>query len=560
MKAIRKRNLLSVLLAFLFALSGCTKNSDNTSDNSPKKPPQEITQRTSAVNPPGVFPITEKPVVLRVFTPQSPYVEEYTTNDFALYYEEKTNLHIHWDLVLRSNLEDTVQMRLASGDLPDVFLQSGLTDATVVHYENKGDLLPLNDLITEYAPNTHRIMEENSYIKDSMVTPDGNIYHIPNVGEVLHASMPKKAWVYKPWRQALGLPLPRTTDEFYQMLQEFQTNDMNGNGVKDEIPFAGANSSHNEIESYLLQSFVFYDRTSYLGMEDGNVFFAPITNEYRDGLYYIRKLMQEGLIAPESFTQDRIALTSLAEAPDGTRLGVATAMYWGHFTDSSQSERYKEYEPLPVLKGPDGNAYGYDRGYGPSIGRDIGAFVITNACKLPQAAIRWMDEIYDQDKTLAWDHHPNMGIEGVDWRRNPPGLLGLDGQPASYELITPFGTKQNTHLSQTMNSFNSYHYRMRGAVTDETETRLFQATAELYKPFSAHDMQVPFVFLSEEDNARISDLLTSLHNVVQSYLVKFTTGSLLIEEYWAEYLRELYNVGMNEYVEIIQRAIEQHNS
>ncbi|MDL2232557.1 extracellular solute-binding protein, partial [Ruminococcaceae bacterium OttesenSCG-928-L11] len=509
-----------------------------------------VTRRVSAINPPGEFPIAKEPVVLRVATLADEYVEDYATNTFTQFYEEKTNIHVEWDFIPKITLEEQTRARLASNDLPDVFLKCYITDASVLYYGSKGVLRPLGDLIETYAPNTQRAMEKAPYMLDSTVTPDGNIYHVPNIGEVLHTTMPKKAWIYNPWLKTLDIPLPQTTEELYQTLIAFRDLDPNGNGLADEILFAGATGTHNEIESYLLQSFLFYDRSNYLSMEDGKVVFSPATDAYREGVAYIRRLMTEGLIMPDSFTQDRIALTSYVENEEGNRLGVATAIRWAHFTNTS-GERHKDFTALPVLKGPDRAAYGYDRGYGPTIGSDIGTFVITRACALPEAAMRWMDELYDQTALLSWDIHPTMGVEGVDWTRNPLRVEGLDGQPADYELILPFGAQQNVHWSQTINSYSSYAYRMRGAATDETETRLFRATAALYKPFSAQGRQVPFVFLTETQNARLNDLRTAIHSVVQLYLVQFTTGSLDMDTGWSLYLDELENAGVQEYVRLV---------
>ena len=40
------------------------------------------------------------------------------------------------------------------------------------------------------------------------------------------------------WLDKLGLPIPETTDDLYNTLKAFKTQDPNGNGLNDEIPFS----------------------------------------------------------------------------------------------------------------------------------------------------------------------------------------------------------------------------------------------------------------------------------------------------------------------------------
>lgn len=544
-------SVLCISLVFTACTSGSTSKSSV---------PSSKTSENSNVTPPGTFPIVKEKQNLSVFTKQDSYVEDYDTNDFTKWYEEKTNIHVKWELVPQAGAKEKTQLKLASNDLPDVFLQSPITDSALVMYGGQGVFIPLNDLIEKYGPNTKNMMQKAPYILNSMITPNGNIYHVPNVGEVLHATMPKKGWIYKPWLDKLGLKVPTTTAELYEVLKAFKTMDPNGNGKQDEIPYAGADgekNGNNEVESYIMQSFVFYDRGNYLDMNNGKVEFVADKPEYKEGLRYIKKLIDEKLIAPESFTQDRKALTALAEDPGGCRLGVVPALYWANFTvDKGPSGRYKEFVPMPVLKGPDGKTYGYDRGYSATIGSEIGTFVITKNCKIPEAAMRWMDTIYDLEKDLDLEMNPSMGKLGIGWKKPDAGTKGIDGRPATYENIIPFGTKQNAHWSQTFNGYNSNDYRMEGSAKDETEVRLYAATKDLYKPYGTPEKKVPFMFLTEEQLTKTGDLKASLHKVVQSFLVKFVTGTLDLDKDWNTYLKELDNAGVKDYVKLMQEGYD----
>ena len=51
---------------------------------------------------------------------------------------------------------------------------------------------------------------------------DGNIYSMPNINDCYHCRDPRKLWINKPWLDALGLAMPKTTDEFEACYQGVQ--------------------------------------------------------------------------------------------------------------------------------------------------------------------------------------------------------------------------------------------------------------------------------------------------------------------------------------------------
>ena len=54
--------------------------------------------------------------------------------------------------------------------------------------------------------------------------------------------------------------MPQTTEELYQVLTAFKTQDPNGNGKADEVPFTGATTGWNTtLDGYLMNPFEFND-------------------------------------------------------------------------------------------------------------------------------------------------------------------------------------------------------------------------------------------------------------------------------------------------------------
>lgn len=91
--------------------------------------------------------------MLKVFTAHDTFVENYETNDFTKWYEEKTNIHVEWEAVPSSAAKEKLQVKLATADLPDIFMNTGLTESQMVMFGAQGVFVPLNGLTAKYAPN-----------------------------------------------------------------------------------------------------------------------------------------------------------------------------------------------------------------------------------------------------------------------------------------------------------------------------------------------------------------------------------------------------------------------
>src|SRR5699024_10973892 len=138
----------------------------------------------------------------------------------------------------------TLNLDFASGDLDDIIFAAGNSNFTAdmeVKYGEQGLIIPLEDLIEEYAPNIQKMFEERPDVKKSITTLDGHIYALPRVVKEGGTS----SWYMSPfwyngrWLDELGVDeLPETTEELYDLLVRFRDEDPNGNGEADEIPLS----------------------------------------------------------------------------------------------------------------------------------------------------------------------------------------------------------------------------------------------------------------------------------------------------------------------------------
>ncbi len=247
------------------------------------------------------------------------------------------------------------------------------------------------------------------------------MYSMPHINDCYHCNNSQKAWIYKPWLDKLGLAVPTTTDELEQVLLAFKEKDPNGNGIADEIPWSGAQigSWHAKLSSFIMNAFVL---NSELGtvpsmyVEDGTIKMAYAQEGWKEGIIYLNKLYNQGLIDPEVFTNDMTKHKGLGEYPDAAIMGFTQAGWPGMFIDWNvpSSTRWQEYVPVAPLKGPSGLQQSPNNPYGFG---GTGAAMITKDCKYPDAAYRLIDLFYSYDSTMRSVY----GRPGTEWKEADAG-------------------------------------------------------------------------------------------------------------------------------------------
>ncbi|PZE22860.1 ABC transporter substrate-binding protein [Paenibacillus xerothermodurans] len=509
---------------------------------------------TSKVSKAGEFPISKEKVTLKVMVKSPAYVEDFATNEMTKYLEEKTNVHIEWDVATEKSAPEKLNIMLGSGDYPDVILGFGVSNTQQLIYGSQGVFLPLNKLIEEYGIETKKMFKKAPYVKDMITAPDGNIYALPQVNECFHCSMSQKAWIYKPWLDKLGLKVPTTTDEFYEVLKAFKTQDPNGNGKADEIPMAGAAlGSAVGIDQFLMNSFILnpVEGEKRLYLVDGKVTVPFDKPEWKEGLQYLHKLYSEGLIDAQSFTQDRTQFKQMGENPDAVILGVAAAQHNGIFTDFyGKSGRWLEYVTVPPLKGPKGVQV---TPYRTSVGG--GQFLITTTSKHPEAAFRLADFMYTEEMALRTD----IGRPDKEWVWADKSEIGINGKPAIWKRIATLPTVQNVMWSQTGPSLRTSDFRL-GEVADPKKPQeiiLYNETKNNYEPYKQKtESFFPPPYFTNEQATELADLEKVITDYVKEMIARFVTGDANLDKDWDAYLQSLENMNLQRYIEINQAAYD----
>ena len=302
------------------------------------------------------YPIVNEPVTLKVAVEKHTLHGNFDDMTFFKNYEEKTGVKIEWVEIPQANHVEKVNLLLASRDLPDIFLNGkGLTDSHIVKYGLAGAFVPLEDLIEQFAPNITAFFEAYPDVKGAITAPDGHIYSLPALDEFTEKENKDNMFINKKWLDTLGLEVPTTTEEFYQVLKAFKEGDPNGNGVADEIPWSYLND-HTVLGnmSYFGAFGVVDDTENHLMIKDSKPLFVPTSDGYKEGLKLLQKLYSEGLLDQETYTQSRKEFISKGKTED-TTLGVFSIWLDENMVGAEKAK--SDYVMLPPLDGPGDETY-----------------------------------------------------------------------------------------------------------------------------------------------------------------------------------------------------------
>lgn len=224
---------------------------------------------------------------------------------------EKTGVSLHGTAVETvSDSGQAFSTMLADKKLPDI-----------IHYQRtklkeigeEGALIPLEDLIEEHAPNIKKFFDASPAAKAAATSSDGHIYCIPGtLAPVGSGALPSVGFfIRQDWLDKLGLSVPKTVDEYYNVLKAFKERDPNGNGKADEIPYFKRSTTVQDLYQLFGASYGDYINENDM-IADGKV-----QEEYKNAVKELAKWYKEGLIDPEIFSRGNQAREQLLSSNIG---------------------------------------------------------------------------------------------------------------------------------------------------------------------------------------------------------------------------------------------------
>ncbi len=346
-------------------------------------------------------------------------------------------------------------------------------------------------------------------------------------------------------REKLGMEMPTTPEEFKDLLIAIKETDLNENGENDEIPLMGYyNGRKSDPICFLMNPFELYTDNYYTITDDGQIAFHANTDGWREGLKYIADLYANGLIAEETYVQDKTQFQAILNKPsDDAVIGVMPIWYQGDVIDANVLN-WVDYEPIAPLKGDDGTQQSAAR-FGGNFNM-VGA--ISTKCENPEIAFKFLDWFIGEEGTYVGHY----GVEGKDWEWvDSKSFFG--GDKSISRLVPdiealwnsgsfPRADKAEIRYATTMDPEKIY--------TDNTYALVH--AAQTYEPYYVNHHIPDVVWCTDEDvKTKVANYSTTINDYVKSTDTQFIMGQLDIndDEAWNAYLKGLNDRGLEDYLE-----------
>lgn len=524
-----------MVLTMTMSLTGCGQRATDRVDNSnnlsseknaghASKESDDLGTDQSMLHEEGL-PIVKEPVTLRIAAKKrETIVKPFEELAYIKAIEDATNVHIEWDVTPENSWKEKKNLMIASGDWPDAFWGAYvIEDSEVIKLAAEGVFMPLEDLIEEHAPNIKKLIDETPGLREYITAPDGHIYAIPSINATQNI-VPSSQFINKAWLDEVGMDVPKTTEEFYEMLKAFT--EIAGEG---EVPFTFMYDNNVTGINGMFGSFGISDNGGKMTVVNHEVVYTPTREAYKEAIMFFHKLYEEGLLDVEAFSQNMPVYKSKL-----TNKTVGGASFWSLQWLFGSSWRESGYVYMPPLEGPNGD-YGYTYNATAYL-KGKGGFAITTVCKDPVVAMKWIDYIAT----------PEVG-HGLF--RGDTMVKGEDGIYREAKIPEGMSNDEFRHAEST--GANSFH-QISEEFYESVEMGDGHIEKHEYDMLALEHKTNPFLppyYLEPEDALRVAEIRGDLDTLVkEKTAIWLLEGG--IEEEWEEFQKQMKQMGVEEMLEI----------
>lgn len=455
--------------------------------------------------------------------------------------EEMTNVKFDLTIAPMSDYEQRRSLLISAGDAPMIIGNTYAGQETP--FVSSGAILPVSDYL-EYMPHfSKRIEEWNLQPEiDSLKQLDGKFYVLPGLHESIKHdyTLAFRTDVL----EEIGVEEPKTWEEVHQVFTK----------IKEAYPDAYPLSDRfkgNSLLNYMAGSF---KTVAGWGFSQGVVFnkeedkfeYAPTTQNYRDMIETLANMMKDGLIDPETFTQeDDQAIQKLAnEKSFAISTNSQNVFEYRSALDATVGEGNYEIKKIMNPSSPYGDQVGGTR-------LENGIMISAKAAEHPNfvALLQFVDWLYYSDEGQEF---ARWGVEGVTFNKDDQGVRTL-AENVDWSGLNPAGKEKLNADYGFSNGVFTY-----GGKAELIQSVMIEEEIEFQKLMNENKTLpeiAPAWPLEESVREQFTLLATPLKDATDQATLQFILGNRSMEEY-DMFIDELKGLGLDQYLEIVNAAYQ----
>lgn len=304
------KSIVMVLLALMLVfMAACTSGNEGASGNDTPAPSEVASTENAATAEAADYAFGED----QTFRSNEPVSYSMMYSDHENYpykkdwrlwsaIQERTNVSFDLSITARTEYENQKSLLVNSGDAPYIIPKTYDESAFVA----SGQIVPISDWV-QYMPNYMKAVKDWGMEEDlkAKLKNDGKYYLLPGMWETAGGGY--SYIIRKDVFEAAGVDVEGqqgnwTYEDFYAAMKK----------VKEHTGAKYVISDQFKGDSAMNITAVQYGVTAGWGLSNGMVFdhdkqqfsFANASDDFKSYLSYFNKLINEGIMDPESFTQD----------------------------------------------------------------------------------------------------------------------------------------------------------------------------------------------------------------------------------------------------------------
>lgn len=524
-----------ICLASSSLLAGCANNKEEEAQS----PAPSASAAAAAQG--AVYPISTDQTLTswETINPNlTTFVSNLAETPFGKQLEQDTGVKVKYSHPADGQAKEQFNLLIASNNLPDLIEYDWNTGYPGGPEKAIADkvILPLNDLIDQYAPNLKKILQENPELDKMIKTDSGKYYVFPMIRSSLVFRGPI---IRKDWLDELNLAVPTTIDEWHTVLTAFKEQ----KGAT--APLTAQYTSDMNLQDAFIGAFRTANR--YYVDDEGKIKYGPIDPQFKDALALLRQWYSEGLLDKDfALNNDSKSLDSkmLSNSSGATVYLISGGL--GNWMDTGKKTNPDFHlvpAPYPTLNKGEKAFIGHsDFLYNPSASK-----AITVDSKNPELAVQWLDYAYSEQGSMLF----NFGIEGESYT-NQNGQIAYTDKITSdpkynlQQMITQY-TKPNGPFpgDPRKNSFNVY--------PEQNEAPDIWGNTDALK----HILPT-FITPTVDESKEVAKLNTAIASYKEEMFVKFVMGKESLDKF-DEYVERIKSMGVDQIIEIYQNAYDRYN-
>lgn len=481
------------------------------------------------------------------------HYDDYGDTEFAKEREKLTGIKVEYINALG---QEEMTVLISSGEYCDIYdFSVGTYPGGAAGMYSDGLILALND-VKDYAPNYFSYLEANPDVDKQLKSSEGLYYTFTYIMEDPLANY--GCLVRKDWLDDVGLDIPETIDEWYEVLKAFRDE----KGAAAPLTFAYPNELiyGGGVGTDTARAWVNgFNTCNSFYVDGGTVVYGPIQPGYKDFIATLSKWFAEDLIDKDLTSLNRtIQNNNITSGKSGATCNWDSYI---HTYNSGGKQLDPNYNlvpaPIPVKNKGDVPFMATRKLVYDPAGV---AMTISAKSKYKELATMYADWNFGEEGSIL----NNWGIEGESFE------VGADGAYKYSNIMfnSPDGWSLGEMEAKYNSNFGPNAYistiKSRIARAPEEYADLYQRAYEIWLSPRFDELRPPSLEvtgLTSDEISRANSIMNEINTVREEYIYRFILGDLPVNDAnFNEYVNQLKALGLEEALSIYQKGYNLYNS